>query len=1002
MPEDQRKPDTPDESPVANETTADQEPVAATEETHGDAVDAVDQGPADEMEESESATDVLDDAGDEPAAALEERPEDAPEVTDAADESDDDPSLVERAAEAVQSAAGAAGGAVASAADAVTTLLGEAYDAVSDRIGSLEESPAETVVEPEASAPTSIESARQLRHTGHHGYTGEVIGRVVTLAELNQVDEEAQDDPGYGQLRLLIEQTLTNVSENEIVRGRVVSIGEKDVVIDIGFKSDGIVSKNEFDHELHPGDEVEVFLERIEDYQGQLVLSKTRADKVQRWQRIERAFDNEEVLEGTIVRRIKGGMIVELFDGVEAFLPGSQIDVRPVRDFDAYLDKRMEFKIVKLNPANENIVVSHKALIEKELEAQRGKILSTMEPGQVLEGTVKNITDFGVFIDLGGVDGLLHITDLSWGRVSHPSELVGLDEKLNIVVLDYDKERQRISLGLKQLQPHPWDNIREKYLEGTVVEGKVVSITDYGAFVELEKGIEGLVHISEMSWTEHIRHPSQMVALGQLVNVKILNIDHEGKKISLGMKQLQPDPWVGISERYPPGTVLRGRVRNITNFGVFVEIEPGIDGLVHISDLSWTKRIRHPSEIVKKGQELDVVILNIDEKERRISLGHKQVETNPWNQFAKIYAEGTDTEGRVSRIEERGLVVDLPLDVEGFVPIAELKSAAHTFQDNYHEGDQLDLQVIRFDANNKEIVLSETAKQRSEERAARDVEERERRASRDRERREVRQYTERGPAATGPTTLGELSGLADLRAQMAAAERARDEGEAPELPLAGETPPVDEPAPPAEEGSEDEPTIITTAKASTEIEAQPGMGNRGTIGKRSEEGGGLGRSNTEPPAERGQRREEAGQFPPAEGSQAALKGTGEAEKEGSAEAAEEFTEDKTPVRGTSEKPLATLETGESVDEVESFTRPTDADDRVILAEDVGKPEEDETATVEAELGDASVRIVASSPEEADDLAAMTREEATPDEGAEEASPDEAEEASGDEEEEPRA
>ncbi|MCH8277246.1 MAG: S1 RNA-binding domain-containing protein, partial [Bacteroidetes bacterium] len=353
---------------------------------------------------------------------------------------------------------------------------------------------------------------------GMIGYTGKITDDVVKLEDLDSSHDPDADTVGLEELRNLVESTLTHVSEHEIVTGRIVSLGEKDVVIDIGFKSDGIVSRSEFEGELSVGVEVEVYLERIEDYHGQLVLSKTKADTVRRWRRIETAFESEEVIEGTIVRRIKGGMIVELFEGMEAFLPGSQIDVRPVRDFDSYLEKRMEFKIVKLNPINENIVVSHKALIEKDLQEQRETILSSMVPGQILEGTVKNITDFGVFIDLGGVDGLLHITDLSWGRVSHPSELVSLDEQLNIVVLDYDKERQRISLGLKQLQPHPWENIEEKYDRDSVVEGKVVSITDYGAFVELEKGIEGLVHISEMSWTEHIRHPSQTVSLGQLVN----------------------------------------------------------------------------------------------------------------------------------------------------------------------------------------------------------------------------------------------------------------------------------------------------------------------------------------------------------------------------------------------------------------------------------------------------------------------------------------------------
>ncbi len=610
------------------------------------------------------------------------------------------------------------------------------------------------------------------------GYTGEIIGDVVKLEDLVSEEKSLQTTKGHDELMALVESTLTNVSAHEIVTGRVVSIGEKDVVVDIGFKSDGIVSRSEWTRELKPGDEVEVYLERIEDYQGQLVLSKSKADKVKRWQRIEDAFELEKVLEGTIVRRIKGGMIVELFDGIEAFLPGSQIDVRPVRDFDAYLEKKMEFKIVKLNPANENIVVSHKALIEKDLEAQRDKILSTMEPGQILEGVVKNITDFGVFIDLGGVDGLLHITDLSWGRVSHPSELVNLDEKLNIVVLDYDKERQRISLGLKQLQPHPWDNISDRYSEADTVEGKVVSITDYGAFVELEKGIEGLVHISEMSWTEHIKHPSQMVSLGQMVSVKILNIDNEGKKISLGMKQLEPDPWENIAARYPAGTVLRGTVRNITSFGVFVEIEPGIDGLVHISDLSWTKKIRHPSEVVKKGQELDVVVLNIDGDDRRISLGHKQVETNPWSKFSEVYQEGSSTEGTVVRVEDKGVIVNLPLDVEAFLPAAELKGGAASLSSDYPEGAKLEsLTVLRCDPSQKEILLSEVATEREAKKAARTEEKKRERAEKASERDAVRSYQKKASSA-GPTTLGELSGLGALKKKMQAAEDEAQKAEA--------------------------------------------------------------------------------------------------------------------------------------------------------------------------------------------------------------------------------
>ncbi len=620
--------------------------------------------------------------------------------------------------------------------------------------------------------PAPVSDAEDTAIPNIIGYTGEIIGPVVTLEELEQGDEdERKTAQFYEELEKMVNVSFTTVHEQEIVHGRVVSVGEKDVVIDIGFKSDGIVSLNEFDTTLVSGDEVEVLVERLEDYHGQLVLSKVKADQLRRWQLIEEAHDKGTIVEGTIIRRIKGGMIVDLdIGGMEAFLPGSQIDVRPVRDFDTYLEKRMEFRIVKLNPANDNIVISHKALIEKELGAQRDKILATMEAGQILEGTAKNITDFGIFVDLGGVDGLLHITDLSWGRVSHPSELVELDQKLTVVVLDYDKERQRISLGLKQLQPHPWETIDEKYVESNSIEGKVVSITDYGAFVELEKGIEGLVHISEMSWTEHIRHPSQVVSLGQLVQVRILKIDKQGKKISLGMKQLDPDPWDGISERYPPGTVMSGKVRNITNFGVFVGIEPGIDGLVHISDLSWTKKVRHPNEMVRKGQALDVVILNIDEVSRRISLGHKQVETNPWNQFAQAYAEGTDTEATVVRANEGGLVIELPLAVEAFVPASELRNGPHNFQDFYPAGQELQLRVIKFDPNQKEIVLSEVAKERAAERSEKAQEDRTRRETRKRETREVSKYKKTAGSA-GRTTLGDISGLADLKAQFEEAEQ---------------------------------------------------------------------------------------------------------------------------------------------------------------------------------------------------------------------------------------
>jgi small subunit ribosomal protein S1 len=770
-PPDDAQDQTQDEETSAAEAVAD-EPASDSEEADGSDSEAAPDAaapeteappsPAPESPESEADADEVDEA---PAA-----PED--DADDVVEDDDGDDLIAEDPVKQPQF---------------VSRLLEEAVDAASEemRIPTGDETDVDVEDLDEPTAP-SIPPDKLERTEEQQGFTGETFGRTVTLDELEAEEKGHADDPVYDQFRDIINETAIDVREQDIVEGRVLRVDEDFVVVDIGYKSDGIVPRDEFgDEELRPGDTVEVYLELKEDRDGQLVVSKEKADEVRRWQRVEEIYENEEVIEGTIVRRIKGGMIVELFDGMEAFLPGSQIDVRPVRDFESYLEKRMEFRIVKLNPENENIVVSHRELIEDELEEQREEILSELEVGQVLKGTVKNIVDFGVFIDLGGVDGLLHITDLSWGRVSHPSEIVELDQELEVVVLDYEEERQRISLGLKQLQDHPWENIGDKYTEGDTVEGKVVSITNYGAFVELEKGIEGLVHISEMSWTRHIKHPSQMVSLGQLVDVKILNIDEEEKKISLGMKQLEPDPWEGISDRYPAGTVLTGTVRNITNFGVFVEIEPGIDGLVHISDLSWTKKVRHPGDMVEKEQDLDVVILNIDEDRRRISLGHKQVKTNPWDQFADAYEEGTDTEGEVVRVEDKGLVVQLPLDVEAFVPGSELKDGPQNFENFYHEGDELDLRVIRFDKDRKDIVLSQTALEEDVDVEEKEVEEEPETRDQTPDRKET--PPQPSPTAggdedetTGPTTLGELSGLADLRQEMEEEEDVSDRAEAAE------------------------------------------------------------------------------------------------------------------------------------------------------------------------------------------------------------------------------
>ncbi len=525
---------------------------------------------------------------------------------------------------------------------------------------------------------------------------------------LDAIEDREYSEQEFQDLAKLYDSTFTNIHEGEIVKGKIVAITDNGVAIDIGFKSEGIVPLAEFPNidELKPGDEVEVFLESVENRDGQLVLSRKRADFMRTWERIVRAYDTGEVMTGKITRRIKGGLVVDLM-GLDAFLPGSQIDVKPVRDFDQYIGKTMEFRVAKINHPNENVVVSHKVLIEAEMQEQRSAILNSLEKGQVLEGTAKAITDFGVFVDLGGVDGLVHITDLSWGRVNHPSEVVKLDQTINVVVLDFDEAKKRISLGLKQLQPHPWENIETKYPVGTKVTGKVVSLADYGAFIEIEKGIEGLIHISEMSWTQHIKHPSQVVSMGQMVDAVILSLDKEAKKISLGMKQLEPDPWLNLLAKYPVGSRHAGTVRNLTNFGVFVELEEGVDGLVHISDLSWTKKIRHPGEVVKKGDRIDVVILSVDVEQRRISLGHKQVKDNPWDAFADAYKPSTETSGKIVRIIEKGVIVELPFGVDGFVPASQLAMGqVKNIGEMFHVGDDLPLRVIEFDKDSKKIVLS--------------------------------------------------------------------------------------------------------------------------------------------------------------------------------------------------------------------------------------------------------------------------------------------------------
>ncbi|MFN1834406.1 30S ribosomal protein S1 [Balneola sp. MJW-20] len=621
----------------------------------------------------------------------------------------------------------------------------------------VEEATEDTTAEEQTSAET--EAAEEKAETMTHVFTGEVEGEVYSFDDLQGPSDEYSDDE-YSEMMGMYENTLNEIEEKEIVHGRIVSIDEKYVVVDIGFKSEGIIAVNEFPSDLlenmGPGDEVEVFLDRVEDKDGQLILSRKKADILQAWETIEDSHENDSVIEGYIKRRIKGGMVVDIF-GIDAFLPGSQIDVRPVRDFDAYVGKTMEFQVVKLNMAAENVVVSHRALIESDLEEQRQEILETIEAGQVLEGAVKNITDFGVFIDLGGVDGLLHITDLSWGRVDDPNEIVQLDQRMNVAVIDFDEKSKRVSLGLKQLQPHPWENIHDKYPEGNKVQGRVVSIADYGAFIELEKGVEGLIHISEMSWTQHIKHPSQLVDKDDIIECVVLNINEDEKKISLGVKQLEEDPWADILERFPVGSKHTGIVRNLTNFGVFVELEPGIDGLIHVSDLSWTEKVEHPNEVVDKDQEIEVVILGVDFDNRRITLGHKQVSDNPWEQYAKEYAPGANVEGEVVKVTDKGAFVELPLGAEAFISLAKAT------EEEFKEGDKIEAFVLNFDENSKNIELSQLDSDKTSAKKA-------------------KKRVQQADLETGAPTLGEMSGLGALKEKMeaeekAAADKAKDEEE---------------------------------------------------------------------------------------------------------------------------------------------------------------------------------------------------------------------------------
>ncbi len=523
------------------------------------------------------------------------------------------------------------------------------------------------------------------------------------------------DNAGFGDynqnerevMAAAYEKTLSAITEKEIVKGTVVGFTEKEVVLNIGFKSDGLVARTEFRDlpDLKIGDEVEVLLETKEDALGQLILSRKKAVSERAWDNIMRAHENDEIVNGYVKSRTKGGLVVDVL-GMDTFLPGSQIDTKPIKDYDIYVGQTMPFKVVKINNVFKNVVISHKVLIEEDIEAQKSDILSRLEKGQVLEGTVKNMTSFGVFIDLGGVDGLLHITDISWGRVNHPEDVLQLDQKINVVVVDFDDEKKRISLGLKQLQPHPWESLNTELIVGGKVTGKIVNIADYGAFLEIAPGVEGLIHVSEMSWSQHLRNPSDFMKIGDEMEAVILTLEKEERKMSLGIKQLKTDPWVDIAAKYPVGSKHKGIVKNMTNYGLFVELEEGVDGLVHVSDLSWTKKIKHPNEFVKKDQELDVLVLEVDNENHRLSLGHKQLDENPWDAFETLFALGSVHEGTILKVEEKSAIIALPYGVEGYAPIKQLyKEDKKTAK----EDEVLQFRVTEFNKENKRIVLSHTA-----------------------------------------------------------------------------------------------------------------------------------------------------------------------------------------------------------------------------------------------------------------------------------------------------
>ena len=618
---------------------------------------------------------------------------------------------------------------------------------------------AETIAVPVAAVPVKSTRRTHVAPVAPADFDWDAIGK---KHEIYSSEERAKLEDVY-------DQTLRAIQDHEVIEGTVVTMTNREIIVNIGFKSDGVIQMNEFRYnpELKIGDKVEVYIENQEDTSGQLLLSHKKARILKSWERINDAFEKQEIIKGYVKSRTKGGLIVDIF-GIEAFLPGSQIDVKPIRDYDVFVDKVMEFKVVKINHEYKNVVVSHKALIEDELEAQKAEIIKKLEKGQILEGTVKNITSYGVFVDLGGVDGLIHITDLSWGRINHPEEIVKLDQKIKVVILDFDENKKRIALGLKQLTPHPWDSLSQDLKIGDKVKGKVVVIADYGAFVEITTGVEGLIHVSEMSWSQHLRTAHDFLKVGQEVEAVILTLDRDERKMSMGIKQLIPDPWTNIRDKYPLRSKHTATVRNFTNFGIFVELEEGVDGLIHISDLSWSKKIKHPAEFTKIGETIEVMVLDVDVENRRLSLGHKQLEENPWDVFENVFAVGSVHLGTIVSLNDKGAIIALPYGVEGFAPLRHLGKEDNSMA---REEEAMDFKVIEFSKENKKIILSHSKIHQDAANAEKNKDAKTGLKKESDTKKAVKKLKDN----LEKTTLGDIDALANLKADMVKAENlARD------------------------------------------------------------------------------------------------------------------------------------------------------------------------------------------------------------------------------------